>query len=909
MDCSQEAPEAEAAPQIQLPAPPAAPAPPATPEPPRFEAWACPEGWSPRAALGGDDVERVFGEVVVCEPTLPRECPSGTMALPGEAACVRVGAACPEGDAWPDEGALRARAGAAFEQGRVIYVSPEGRGRSGSREAPLGLLADALESANSGDVVAVGVGRYDESVTIPAGVAVIGACATGTTVRSPDGAQVRSTVYMNRPSGALVRDLTVQGSRMGIFILNPSSASVVDVAVEGAEGVGIAIEGRGAVELEGVVVRDMAPDANDLGVGLSVIGAGLEVRLSRGWFSRSYGAAISVFEGAALEAEALALVDTQTDRRGNLGSGMWVQDGARATLRRVVMERNTSHGLLVLSGTADVEELVVRDTAPDASGQLGNGVLVYGQGQLEGRRLVLSRNHHRGLHVEEQGSRLGVTGCLVEDTVKPAGATSAQGALALLGGALELRGCALSGSDESGVVVQGDGSTATLEDVAILDTRAGDERLGRGLVVQVGGDALLKRGLVARSLDTGVFVAEGGRLIAEDLTVAETLGQEGDPGAGRGINAQRGGRLELTRGWVEGSRSGGVFVGGIAASATLEDLTITRTRVTSDGLAALEIQNAVEVTLRRVKVLDSERVAVMFGPYAQVDAEDLCVAMTREVDDLAAGLRVGGARATVRRLQVDPGHIYGVLVGAPDYETELTLEDGVVSGPAVGIAALFGRESVLKRVRIDAFSFGGLLLGEGAVVRAEDLHVADGTAVVLERGYDLPGHFGRGVEVYSGARLTVERGLIERSYEAGVHVFGAGSVATLTDVTVRETRLSACAPECRYADHPGATFGTGIIVRERGSLDMSRFSIHNSELVGIHLAGVDDASIRDGEVHDNIIGINVDDDVTLSDVFQDVLVYRNEVDIDVSRIALPEAKDVVERARWVGAEASADGER
>jgi len=60
-------------------------------------------------------------------------------------------------------------------------------------------------------------------------------------------------------------------------------------------------------------------------------------------------------------------------------------------------------------------------------------------------------------------------------------------------------------------------------------------------------------------------------------------------------------------------------------------------------------------------------------------------------------------------------------------------------------------------------------------------------SVVRDTDSRLDGALGFGVGVREGASVDVERSLIERNRHSGVHVTGAGSAASLTDVVIRDT--------------------------------------------------------------------------------------------------------------------------
>jgi len=120
----------------------------------------CPAGWSERA-----------GEVVVCEPfdPAPAGCPAGSIQLPGEPDCRSLGADCPDGDF---------ATGVEAPEGTVRYVlAGAPAGGSGAIDDPFGSIAEALGRSDRGDVLALSRGTFAESVELPEGVTLAGACA------------------------------------------------------------------------------------------------------------------------------------------------------------------------------------------------------------------------------------------------------------------------------------------------------------------------------------------------------------------------------------------------------------------------------------------------------------------------------------------------------------------------------------------------------------------------------------------------------------------------------------------------------------------------------------------------------------------------------------------------------------
>ena len=164
--CTEPEPPAPAAPEADagrggeadaaLPGPPdgfsvAAPAP---PEAPRFPPPQCPDGW-----LAAHELPEGAPADGPCVPPPRVACEGASAQFTGDAACRRIGTACPEGDDFLDEAALRALAPG--YDGTIRYVSPQGRGAACSRDAPCRSVSDALRRPpGDGTILALAAGTY-----------------------------------------------------------------------------------------------------------------------------------------------------------------------------------------------------------------------------------------------------------------------------------------------------------------------------------------------------------------------------------------------------------------------------------------------------------------------------------------------------------------------------------------------------------------------------------------------------------------------------------------------------------------------------------------------------------------------------------------------------------------------------
>ena len=151
---------------------------------------------------------------------------------------------------------------------------------------------------------------------------------------------------------------------------------------------------------------------------------------------------------------------------------MNLQSVKNVVLERVLLERNASDGLFIAGpdSSATVSDLVVRDTASDATGNFGNGLTITGGATCALSRVQLVRNRNFGMAVNGAGSVLTVDGALIDDTQRIECVTpqcreraGGVGALALEGGRLDARTFLFRGNALCGVQI-GEGAQVDLFD-------------------------------------------------------------------------------------------------------------------------------------------------------------------------------------------------------------------------------------------------------------------------------------------------------------------------------------------------------------------------------------------------------------------------------------------------------------
>ena len=598
---------------------PVAPTPPALPN-----LLPCAPGW--REVPHGDGF-------MVCEPWPAAgrgECAAGAVHYPGTAGCVPLGPECPA-DGVP----------IGLPGGRtVLYVRPGAEAGTGAAGSPFGTIAEATAVAVAGTVIALAVGDYEEEVTLGAGIALVGACVTGTTITEPSARLDRGVI---NPEGAdvEVRNLTIGSSpRPGLWILGEGvSVTATDLAIVGTRVVGISVE-----------------------------------------------------RGAHLDADRISVRDVEDSPPFPLGRALNVETGATATVRHLDARRNVEFGVAVLAGgELHLEDSIVAETrapGPDVNG--GPGLGVFTGGHLTAQRVVLEDSQQGGVMGFDEGSVIDLSDVMVR-RVEPWGERGAGRAFDVERGAsLTCRRCLLTEAREIGVGVGG--ATVVLEDVLIehvgFDARG---MLGRGMVVQTRGVAIVDRLAILDVSEFGIVVGES-RFTANDVVIRRLVPQRSDGWFGRALGFQAAANVEIRRIEASDLYEVGMLVAGSGTDVFMEDVLIKDVRSRPDGFLGegIIVEDHASTVLSRVHIENVRETAVAAIRGATLTINDLVIrgVSPQGCQDTACAAFPGGhglgaydSQITVDRFLIEAADLCGIHVAD---DGQLFLEEGVVRGAAIG---------------------------------------------------------------------------------------------------------------------------------------------------------------------------------------------------------------------------------
>jgi Right handed beta helix region len=440
-----------------------------------------------------------------CSAVLPLEpCLPGTMALPGEVQCREV-AACGDGP-W---GNITLEAGAQF-----VDQNFAGSNSDGSQAAPWTTIGEALVAAAPGAMIAITDGVYAEGVDIafkhvrlwgrcPARVELVGTLPPfgPILVRDPEasGTEIHWLAIHGPSTGVALsgsEDVLLEGvwihdtSGHGIVAeddLGPTGVILRDSLIERVGEAGIGAVGS-QVAVERSIIRDVQSlpgEASGVGVTLkrSDPGTASTMVMTASLVERCLATAI-FGEGASVSISESLIRDTFSESGTNVrGRGIEVNsnDGVPPNLEmaRSVVERNREGGILIIGGTATLDAITVRDTAPTSDG-FGRGLFVQDEHPQSASAVVtsstFSRNEEVGIFATS--SDLTLDGVLVRDTQAQTSEFAGRGIIIQpnveIAGTAQSTGtfrrCVVEGNRDVGIHVAS--SRAWIEDSLVRNTMA-----------------------------------------------------------------------------------------------------------------------------------------------------------------------------------------------------------------------------------------------------------------------------------------------------------------------------------------------------------------------------------------------------------------------------------------------------
>jgi hypothetical protein len=326
----------------------------------------------------------------------------------------------------------------------------------------------------------------------------------GLVARDPRTAVVMDDVRVERTRP----DAVDQTSGRGLVFLDGCTGSLGHVRAELNADAALRASGTGTlVRISESALVDTLPQASDLrrGIGLdaalgaAVVGRGL---LITGSHAEGVLALDPATDVRVSDSIVRATHPRVADRGG--GEGVAAGTGASVSLERVLVEGNREAGVEAsdVGTSVSLASAVVAETLPSAfDGHLGVGLEVVGGAGLVASAVLIRANRTAGLLVDGVGSRVVVSDSAVSDTASDSVSLAAGMGVVLQNGAQgQLRRCLVDRNREAGLFVISPGTVADASDVVLSNVSPSARGAGFGAVV--GGGATLSGSRIA-AVNTG----------------------------------------------------------------------------------------------------------------------------------------------------------------------------------------------------------------------------------------------------------------------------------------------------------------------------------------------------------------------------------------------------------------------
>ncbi len=531
----------------------------------------------------------------------------------------------------------------------------------------------------------------------------------------------------------------------GLRIESGCIAKLGDLRLDGNRAVGLVVAGAGsAVNGGSLIVSNMQPQASDAQKGFGV----------------------QVVEGGKLTASLLHVHAART-------AAVWVSDPKSE---------------LQLGGFKALH------TLPQTDGFGGRGLHVAGGAVVQvAGAVTLLDNRDYAVLADGAGTQVtlgdGKLPVVVANTGPRPDGWAGQGVHARKGAKVTLLHAHVTAAREAGVVATGEGTQVIAKNlwVTAIEPRAKDGTFGRGVVVEDKAVFSAEGLTVAGCADAGVF-AHNGALQGQDWTLGHFAGAKGR--YGRGLVAQGGSTVTLSRLRVSAAREAGIAATAGSKVATVLDLRDVVVDATLPESVTLEAGRALDLSAGATATIVGLVVAgntgsgiVVAGPGARLNASNAAVFDTK--GDAGTGRRGRG---------IDVGH-GGVLVLAGtrligNREAGLLVHAGSArlggawlagglgdSNGAAGWGAAVQGGGGLDVFGLRAVGNRGVALAVlGAASKAEVLRASlhDTTvSLIVAPGGAVLGEAADGVHVAAGGKLLLAQALLSGAKRAAVVVDAA----------------------------------------------------------------------------------------------------------------------------------------
>ncbi len=478
-------------------------------------------------------------------PATEPDCDTGILDDDGDC----VPAACGSGT-WGD---------LELDEGTVYVDIAAAEGGDGSDTAPFTSIQAGLDAAGDagGGMVAVAAGSYPEALALDRGhdgVRLAGRCWELVIIDASAGGEGTPGIDFDaRSCEAEISGVTVSGARdVGLFV-GAGSLTFRDSRVASGDYIGI-----------------MAYQSGMSATALAVESCEIS--------ENTYAGVVSYESGTRVDLRQTTIQDTQLEA-GEHGYGVIAIDGATLSAEDCQICGNHSVGLMAYDATVNLRETTIQGTEPDEYGAHGYGVEAKGGAVLAAESCEISENTAFGVLAYEAGTSVSLRETAVLDTRSGQAGDSGFGIAIYEGASLEAEDCTVSGNTATGIVAADTGTAVALRGTSVQDTLPTESgELGYGVAAMDGAVVELEGCQVSGNTAVGAGAGyAGSSLTLRDTTITDTRPSRHGQ-TGNGIELFDAASLTATNCEVSQSTGAGIVVEGDSATVTLQDTSITSTR-------------------------------------------------------------------------------------------------------------------------------------------------------------------------------------------------------------------------------------------------------------------------------------------------------------------------------------------
>lgn len=433
------------------------------------------------------------------------------------------------------------------------------------------------ECARGGGVIFYGGGALQVTGSVVLGNRCVGVSA---------GHAADVTVAQSLIEGTLGGGTRLHG--IGLDVIAARSLRVTDVVLQRNTKYGLVLERTSDTQILRSVVANTVGTSETGGAGLFALGDGsLTVENTR--FEGNASSGVSVYPGATLSLRRSEVVRTRPVAAGvRNGQGILVR-GATLQAEDVLLEENTTFGILAFLPEASVtwQQGRISRTAGEGRELNGSGAVVAVGASMSLARVLVDHNEGLGLVAMDEGTRahLARVALLLNGNAIDANATEA---FAMNGARLSATGLLTIGGN-FGLLIGGAGTRADVWGSCARSVRADPTGLGGYCVgVDLGAELRGHHLLALDGREGGIYATRAGSMVVLDDTIVE--GMRGTiRGLGVGVGAV-GATLSGDRLAVRATQGAALMavehpIGPTTGSAAVRDLWIDHVTQSQIGLA------------------------------------------------------------------------------------------------------------------------------------------------------------------------------------------------------------------------------------------------------------------------------------------------------------------------------------